>query len=231
MRKFELKNISLRYQDQNVLENINMCLERGKVTSLIGISGSGKSTILKILIKLIEPTEGSCVWNFDEEADITSTVFQNNTLLPWKTVKENLSIAGDNGCNESEIIRISKKVGLFNSLNKYPNELSGGMLQRLELGRVLIRKPHNIFFDEPFNSLDVQHRKNVHKIIEEIKDLLKPTMLLITHDIDEAWKLADNILVLSGNPTNSVHEFIDVKNNYCEKRCIEMILEKEFNNN
>lgn len=228
MIKFSLENVSLKFGDVSVLQDITLELEAGVITSLLGISGSGKSTIMKMLTKQIMPTSGTCNWYFDTKEENTSVVYQNPTVLPWKTVRDNLAISSLPS-DISQIPKISEEIGLQNALDQYPSELSGGMMQRLEFGRVLMRKPNNIFFDEPFNSLDVHYKRSVHSILAKIKEVLKPTVLLITHDIDEAWLLSDRIFILSGKPANKIYCFTKNKNDEVRQISqIKKILESEF---
>ncbi|MGB5823025.1 MAG: ABC transporter ATP-binding protein [Proteocatella sp.] len=214
-----LKNMYFKYVSEkgnvDVLQNINLNIKEGEFICVLGPSGCGKSTLLKILAGFIKPASGEAL--MDDEAingpDYhKGVVFQNPVLYPWLNVEDNIAFGLKmRKFPKNEIAELTKKylelVGL-SGFGKYkPYELSGGMKQRVSLAKTLVNKPRLILMDEPFGALDALTRNNMQKLIRKIWIKTKNTVLLITHDVDEALELATRIIVLSDRPGTIVKEF------------------------
>lgn len=214
-----LKNMYFNYDSEkgnvDVLKNVNLNIEEGEFICVLGPSGCGKSTLLKILAGFIKPCSGQALM---EDETIKGpdyhkgVVFQNPVLYPWLNVEDNIAFGLKmRKFPKNEIEELTKKhlelVGL-SGFDKYkPYELSGGMKQRVSLAKTLVNKPGLILMDEPFGALDALTRTNMQKLIRHIWNRSKNTVLLITHDVDEALELATRIIVLSDRPGTIVKEF------------------------
>src|ERR1700722_1664574 len=197
--------------EQTVLEDITLNIASGEVVALLGRSGSGKSTLLRILAGLIPPSRGRVLKNgtgLDGPNSGVAMVFQSFALLPWLTVQENAELGlfargvSRDTC-EKEALQALSMVGLEGFEGAYPKELSGGMRQRVGFARAFVMKPDVLMMDEPFSALDVLTAENLRG---EISDLWEKgsfpskSILLVTHNIEEAVLLADRIVVLGANP-------------------------------
>ena len=204
MKKLEMKNVSKTFYTEigalDVLENITFNLNEGEIIAIVGPSGSGKSTLLNIISKLIEPTEGEIY--VDGEIGY---MFQRDHLFNWRTVWKNIMLGLEikkekNQENIDKTKELLTKYGLIDFINSYPQELSGGMRQRIALIRTLATNPQVLLLDEPFSALDYQTRINVSEdIFKMIKDS-NVSAILVTHDISEAIAMADRVIVLSHRP-------------------------------
>jgi sulfonate transport system ATP-binding protein len=190
----------------HVLRDIDMQIKAGEFVSVVGHSGCGKSTLLKIIAGLVSYECGSVESNhnkiFKPDTD-RGMVFQDHRLLPWMTVKENVALGLHHlsKLDKDKIIREHLKlVKLERFENSYPHQLSGGMAQRAAIARALINKPEILLLDEPFGALDALTRIQMQKEILRIWEQEKTTMVLVTHDIDEAIYLSDRIFVMSSRP-------------------------------
>jgi sulfonate transport system ATP-binding protein len=189
-----------------VLDDINLDIYQGEFVSIVGHSGCGKSTILKIVAGLVEYSTGSALMNGkpirgpDPERGM---VFQDHRLLPWLTVWENIAF-GLYGCKDKELDDIVAKhielVSLKGFESAYPHQLSGGMAQRAAIARALAHNPALLLLDEPFGALDALTRIQLQQEILRIWGRKKTTMILVTHDIGEAVYLSDRVIVLSNRP-------------------------------
>jgi glycine betaine/proline transport system ATP-binding protein len=195
------------------LEDINVDMQEGEITVIMGLSGSGKSTLIRHLNRLIEPTSGQIildgenVLDFDEERlrklrrEGMSMVFQKFALLPHRTVLENagmaLSVRGFGVEDfESEARKWLARVGLEGNGDQYPHELSGGMQQRVGIARALASNSPIMLMDEAFSALDPLIRSDMQDLLLELQEELQKTIVFITHDLDEALKLADHLVIL-----------------------------------
>lgn len=216
----EVKNLSKKYQNKDseilALENINFEIEKGEFVSIIGPSGCGKSTLLSIIAGLEEKNSGEV---YIENNEITNTssdigyMLQKDCLLEWKNILSNtlfgLEIKGKKTKENIEYAKaLLKKYNLYEFINKFPSELSGGMRQRVALIRTLAVKPKILLLDEAFSALDYQTRLMVTDDIYSILRKEKITALIVTHDISEAISMSDRILVLSKRPgtIKSIHK-------------------------
>ncbi|MFF0372052.1 ABC transporter ATP-binding protein [Micromonospora sp. NPDC005087] len=192
--------------DQLVLDDINLSIERNEFVTVIGASGCGKTTLLRIIAGLLEPTSGTVTVGDSVRRGPgrdTSFVFQNDSLLPWKTVRANVEIGlAVQGRKRSrdETDRLLKLVGLEGFADHYPHELSGGMRQRVNLIRALATHPELLLMDEPFAALDAQTREVMQQGLMTLWNTDRKTVVFITHQIDEAIYLADRVLVLAPHP-------------------------------
>ena len=191
-----------------VLENVALSLPAGAFVALVGQSGVGKSTLLRILGGLTVPTGGQ-VWLDGmpiaaQQAPI-GIVFQRDSLMPWRTAYENvrlpLELAGKNVSFSHQRVRdMLALVGLAGYENSYPAQLSGGMAQRVAIARALVHEPALLLLDEPFGALDALTRERMGQELLRIWQAMPVTVLLVTHSISEAVLLADEVLVLNGRP-------------------------------
>lgn len=214
MKTLELNNVSKIFYTEigslEVLDKINFDVNEGEIVAILGPSGSGKSTLLNIISDLIKPTEGEVIKNGD-----IGYMFQHDHLFNWRTVWKNiligLEIKKDINENKKEkIIELLKKYELIDFVNSYPQELSGGMRQRIALIRTLATSPSILLLDEPFSALDYQTRINVSNDVFRIIKEENVSALLVTHDISEAISMADRIVILSHRPAK-LKEVIKMK--------------------
>lgn len=202
------KNISKSYKTKKILDNISFDIGSGQVLSIVGNSGSGKSTILKILSGIIDDFDGNIYLN---DKNITKVdmkerkfilMFQDDELFPHMTIFDNIAFGLkinrlDKGYISKEVEKYLELVGLYDHKNKYPSQLSGGEKQRVSLARSLIVKPKMLLLDEPFTALDQSLRENLrNETFKIIKEQNIPT-LFVSHDINEAVEVADKLAILS----------------------------------
>lgn len=208
MKILELEKISLTYFSKNgetvALKDISVSIENGEFVSIVGPSGCGKTTILSIIAGLIKPTSGT-INNLSKSENSIGYMFQKDLLFEWLTVEKNIMLGLEiNKIKTQENIdyalSLLKKYNLYEFKDKYPNELSGGMRQRVALIRTIVTKPEILLLDEAFSALDYQTRLSVCDDIYRIIKEEKLTAILVTHDITEAISMSDKILVLSNRP-------------------------------
>ncbi|WP_456277784.1 ABC transporter ATP-binding protein [Bacillus sp. AK128] len=195
-RKFTNGNVAFR--------NISFSAEAGEIIGLIGTSGCGKSTLLRTISGLDPNYEGSILVEKQEARghnENISFMFQEPRLMPWLTVVENVLFGvKDQYKNEQSALAILEQVGLKGFEKQFPKELSGGMAQRVAIARALITSPHILLLDEPFSALDAFTKMQLQDLLLQVWEQKKATMLVVTHDIDEALYLCDRILIFSGQP-------------------------------
>lgn len=202
-------NPTKEYQGE-ILDNINLEIQEGEFVAIVGFSGSGKTTLVNLINGLHEATSGEILF---KEKPIEGTshergvIFQNYSLLPWLTVYNNVAMAVHEAFpkmskkeQDERIKNYIEMVGLSHAIHKYPNELSGGMRQRVSVARALVMDPEMIIMDEPLGALDALTRGNLQDEILKIWELNKRTALLITNDVDEALYMADRIIPLKPGP-------------------------------
>ncbi len=208
----KISNLNLFYQsidsETQALKDINLEINREEFIAIVGPSGCGKTTILSLIAGLIKPSFGE-IKIMDKEPnpklDLCAYMFQRDNLLPWRTIEKNiyfgLELKHKNSKeNKQFALTLAEKYGLKDFLKKHPNELSGGMRQRVALIRTLSLKPELLLLDEPFSALDYQTRLELCDDIFKIIKNEKKTAILVTHDIQEAISMADRIIVLSARP-------------------------------
>jgi NitT/TauT family transport system ATP-binding protein len=205
-----LERVSLTLGDPSVqvLEDITFSVEPGEAVSLVGPSGGGKSTILNLLAGLVAPTSGRVLWEgkpIEGPARDRAVVFQDAALFPWLTLEQNiafpLELAGvskeERTARAEELLRL---VHLVKFKKSYAHELSGGMRQRGAIARALATKPRMVLFDEPFAALDGQMRELLQNEVERIVGSTGTTMVFVTHQIDEAVRLGDRVVLIGARP-------------------------------
>jgi len=197
------------------VEDISFTIEEGEFVSLVGPSGCGKSTILSIIAKLINPTDGKIFLKQKPYQQVSLKVgymLQQDYLFPWKTILQNILIGPKiiDSLSEDTINRATElltEVGLKGSETAYPNELSGGMRQRVALVRTLITNPDVLLFDEPFSALDYVTRLRLENLVAKLMKSYGKTVILVTHDLGEAISMSDKILLMQSKPGKIVKSF------------------------
>ncbi|WP_027857600.1 ABC transporter ATP-binding protein [Marinobacterium jannaschii] len=203
------------------LDNINLKIAEGEFVSLIGHSGCGKSTVLNIVAGLYQATKGGVLLDGKEVTEPgpeRSVVFQNHSLLPWLSCYENVELAVKQvfGGTKSKaemrewIHHNLELVHMSHALDKRPDEISGGMKQRVGIARALSMQPKVLLMDEPFGALDALTRAHLQDSLMEIQKSLNNTVIMITHDVDEAVLLSDRIVMMTNGPAASVGEILEI---------------------
>src|SRR5918995_3772654 len=221
--KFEQIGMSFRRGQMatEVLRDVNLTIEQGEFVSLIGHSGCGKSTLLNILGGLLTSTTGEVFLEgkvVDEPGPDRAIVFQNHSLLPWLTVYGNVAIAVDKVFGSSKtkaerhdwVMHNLQLVQMAQAKDKRPHEVSGGMKQRVGIARALAMQPKVLLMDEPFGALDALTRAHLQDSVMAIHQKLANTVLMITHDVDEAVLLSDRIVMMTNGPAAHIGEILDV---------------------
>ncbi|WP_151702501.1 ABC transporter ATP-binding protein [Nitrincola alkalilacustris] len=204
------------------LQNVNLNIAKGEFVSLIGHSGCGKSTVLNIVAGLYQATTGGVLLNgreVDEPGPERAVVFQNHSLLPWLSTYQNVELAvkqvfkGKKSRAEMrEWIEYNLElVHMTHAMDKRPDEISGGMKQRVGIARALAMEPQVLLMDEPFGALDALTRAHLQDSLMEIQSDLKNTVIMITHDVDEAVLLSDRIVMMTNGPAATIGEILEVK--------------------
>ncbi len=220
MEILTLKDVSLTYFSDNgetkALDKISFNVKEGEFVSIVGPSGCGKTTILSIISGLLKPTSGQLISeipNFFEQKNYSGYMFQKDHLFEWRNILNNVYLGLEiqkrkTSENIEYVNNLLKKYGLLEFRNHYPNQLSGGMRQRVALIRTMALKPKILLLDEAFSALDYQTRLSVCDDISAILKQENITSILVTHDINEAISLSDKIVVLTKRPATvkSVHE-------------------------
>ncbi len=203
--------VSKQYKDKTVIDRFNLTIEEGQIVALIGESGSGKTTLLKMINKLIPVSGGEIyvddkpisTWDSTQLRRTLGYVIQQHGLFPHMTIKENIQIIptlmGQKGeALDQKTVELLELVGLNaqDFMNRYPAQLSGGQQQRIGIARALVTDPSIILMDEPFSALDPITREDLQQEVINIQKAFKKTIVFVTHDMDEALKLADKICIL-----------------------------------
>ncbi|MEW8384858.1 MAG: ABC transporter ATP-binding protein, partial [Candidatus Thiodiazotropha taylori] len=205
----------------NVLNDVDLKVSQGEFISLIGHSGCGKSTVLNIVAGLLNATEGGVIL---EEKEVTepgpdrAVVFQNHSLLPWLTVYDNVRLAVDQVFKKSKskeerhrwTLHNLELVHMSHALDRKPDEISGGMKQRVGIARALAMEPKVLLMDEPFGALDSLTRTHMQDSLMEIQARLNNTVIMITHDVDEAVLLSDRIIMMTNGPSATIGEILNI---------------------
>lgn len=201
-------------KDLEVLKDISLKIDEGEIVALLGPSGCGKSTVLNLSAGFESPDQGEVLFlgmPVTAPSPQKSVVFQSGVLFPWLTVRQNIEYGLKIQKQDRTFIGEACKkyinlVGLEGFENYYPHQLSGGMKQRVALARVMILKPRMLLMDEPFASLDYQTRISMQQLLLSISQRLNPSVLFVTHDVEEALILADRIYIMSKLPGGIVQE-------------------------
>jgi NitT/TauT family transport system ATP-binding protein len=229
----ELKNVTQTYGDHVIFKDVNFLVEKkltnGVIKVILGPSGCGKSTLLRYIAGIQQPSSGDILINGKEqtEKDTVGMVFQKYSSFPWRTVKENVNYGVDlktSSFNKvknfltdkkndeyEKLLNIIEKVGLKGHEDKFAQYpiLSGGQLQRVAIARSLMATPDILLMDEPFGALDISTRVQMQQLILKISNELNTTIVLVTHDIQEAVYLADEIYIMSNAPSHFMYH-VDV---------------------
>lgn len=220
-----ISQVSIEFPTPNgpfkALDGVNLTIDRGEFVSLIGHSGCGKSTVLNIVAGLHQATVGGVVLD-DKEVNAPgpdrAVVFQNHSLLPWLSAYENVELAvkqvfkGSKSSKEMDewIKHNLELVHMEHAMDKRPDEISGGMKQRVGIARALAMEPKVLLMDEPFGALDALTRAHMQDSLMEIHASLNNTVIMITHDVDEAVLLSDRIVMMTNGPAATVGEILEV---------------------
>jgi nitrate/nitrite transport system ATP-binding protein len=222
----QIENVSQTFDTKNgtftALREISLDIHEGESISLIGHSGCGKSTLLNLIAGLTRPTTGVMLCDGREIAGPgpeRAVVFQNHSLLPWLTCFDNVYLAVERvfGMKEGKA-RLKQRthdalalVGLTHAEIKFPHEISGGMKQRVGIARALSMQPRILLMDEPFGALDALTRANLQDELMKILATTGATMVMVTHDVDEAVLLSDRVVMLTNGPAATIGEIREVK--------------------
>jgi len=222
----EISNISMEFPTPKgtfkALNDVSLKIERGEFVSLIGHSGCGKSTVLNIVAGLYEATKGGIVLEGKEvrgPGSERAVVFQNHSLLPWLTAYQNVELAvkrvfkGKKTKAEMRewILHNLELVHMTHASDKRPDEISGGMKQRVGIARALAMEPSVLLMDEPFGAVDALTRAHLQDSLMEIQADLNNTVIMITHDVDEAVLLSDRIVMMTNGPAATIGEILKVE--------------------
>ncbi|ENP0825599.1 ABC transporter ATP-binding protein [Vibrio parahaemolyticus] len=202
------------------LKNVDLQINKGEFVSLIGHSGCGKSTVLNLVAGLHMPTDGGVIVDGREVAGPgpdRAVVFQNHSLLPWLTVYQNVElavkqIAGKKGkaWTQEQVNHYLELIQMQHAAHKKPDEISGGMKQRVGIARALALQPKVLLMDEPFGALDALTRAHLQDALMKIQAELNNTVIMITHDVDEAVLLSDKIVMMTNGPAATIGEVLEV---------------------
>ena len=207
--------------DFTALKNVDLQIKKGEFISLIGHSGCGKSTVLNVVAGLYQATKGGVLLNNKEVTEPgpeRAVVFQNHSLLPWLSSYQNVELAVKQVFNKKMNANEMKEwiehnlrlVHMEHAMHKRPDEISGGMKQRIGIARALAMQPEVLLMDEPFGALDALTRAHMQDSLMEIQDELNNTVIMITHDVDEAVLLSDRIVMMTNGPAATIGEILDV---------------------
>jgi nitrate/nitrite transport system ATP-binding protein len=221
----EIEHVGMSFKtkkdDFEALRDINLKITKGEFITLIGHSGCGKSTLLNLIAGLTMPSKGTMIANGREIAGPSperAVVFQNHSLLPWLTCFDNVHLAVERVFGETEskaqlrerTEATLKMVGLTHALNKYPSEISGGMKQRVGIARALSMEPQVLLLDEPFGALDALTRARLQDELIDIVQKTQATVVMVTHDVDEAVLLSDRVVMMTNGPAATIGEILTV---------------------
>jgi len=222
----ELSNVGMKFDTPKgqfeALKDVNLKIESGEFVSLIGHSGCGKSTVLNIVAGLLQATDGGVILDKHEVTEPgpeRAVVFQNHSLLPWLTAFENVELAVKQVFKKTKskaeirdwVEHNLELVHMAHAMHKKPDEISGGMKQRVGIARALAMQPQVLLMDEPFGALDALTRAHLQDSLMEIHAQLGTTVIMITHDVDEAVLLSDRIVMMTNGPSATIGEILDVK--------------------
>ena len=227
MQKFlSIENVGMEFDTKRgrfeALRDINLQIQPGEFVTLIGHSGCGKSTLLNMVAGLLYPTNGVILLSNREVKGAgtdRAVVFQNHSLLPWLTCFDNVYLSVERVFAEKESKAQLKErthaalklVGLSHAEQKHPNEISGGMKQRVGIARAIAMQPKVLLLDEPFGALDALTRAKLQDELMSIVAELKSTVIMVTHDVDEAVLLSDRIVMMTNGPAATIGDVVEVK--------------------
>jgi nitrate/nitrite transport system ATP-binding protein len=214
-----VEGVGMSFGSFDAITGIDLTIERGEFVSLIGHSGCGKSTLLNLVAGLLAPTAGALILAEREiggPGPDRGVVFQNHSLLPWLTCFENVYLAVERVFDESKSLLEKRTsaaldlVGLTHAEHKYPHEISGGMKQRVGIARALAMEPKMLLLDEPFGALDALTRATLQDELMRIVERTGSTVLMVTHDVDEAVLLSDRVVMMTNGPAARIGDILEV---------------------
>jgi len=205
----------------HALQDVSLDVQRGEFITLIGHSGCGKSTLLNLIAGLLQPTSGALICDGREIAapgPERAVVFQNHSLLPWLSCLDNVLLAVESvfgGKESAAQLKVRARnalelVGMSHALHKRPHEISGGMKQRVGIARALAMEPKVLLMDEPFGALDALTRAKLQDELLKIVTRTQSTVIMVTHDVDEAVLLSDRIVMMTNGPAATIGEILSV---------------------
>ncbi|HEX9391035.1 MAG TPA: ABC transporter ATP-binding protein [Usitatibacteraceae bacterium] len=220
-----IENVGMEFDTKRgrfeALRNINLAIDQGEFIALIGHSGCGKSTLLNMIAGLLYPTMGAVICDKREVKGAgpdRGVVFQNHSLLPWLTCFDNVYLAVERVFGEIEgrpklkerTQKVLELVGLSHAAQKHPDEISGGMKQRVGIARALSMEPKVLLLDEPFGALDALTRARLQDELMGIVKQTGSTVVMVTHDVDEAVLLSDRIVMMTNGPSATIGQIVPV---------------------
>ncbi|WP_150911672.1 ABC transporter ATP-binding protein [Marinobacter halotolerans] len=212
--RLHFDQVTKSFGDLNVIKQFDTTIGNGEIVALVGPSGCGKSTLLHMLAGLQQPSSGTLTADGMSVANPSperTLVFQEHALYPWMTLLENVSLALEfqdkpRKTSLTEARKWLEKVKLVGFEDYYPHQVSGGMRQRCALARAFIARPKVLLLDEPFGALDALTRMTLQSVLKDLIEEERPTVVLVTHDVDEALYLADRVMVFSHRPATVLRE-------------------------
>ena len=218
--RLEIKNVSAEYSGKQIITNVNFSVADGEFVSILGESGSGKSTLLKVISGMLPAARGEIFVDEEKVAQISKRFAylpQDDVRLPWWNIMQNVCLAakisGDLPTAEKRAKKLLEEFGLAEYKNSYPKELSGGMRQRIAFLSTALSSADIWMLDEPFAALDVITRGELQDWLLDLRKKISNTVLLVTHDIEEAIYLSDKIYIIRGTPSKIVKE-IQISTDY-----------------
>lgn len=212
--ELQFKQVTKTFGDLNVIKQFDTTIKTGEIVALVGPSGCGKSTLLHMVAGLQSASTGALTADgksVEKPAPERTLVFQEHALYPWMTLIENVALALEfqnqpKPTAHDEARKWLDRVQLTGFENYYPHQVSGGMRQRCALARAFIARPQVLLLDEPFGALDALTRMTLQSVLKDLIEEERPTVVLVTHDVDEALYLADRVLVFSHRPATVLKE-------------------------
>jgi nitrate/nitrite transport system ATP-binding protein len=211
-----IEAVGMSFGASQILTGIDLTIRKGEVVTLIGHSGCGKSTLLNLVAGLLKPTAGTVLLagkHVDGPGPDRGVVFQNHSLLPWLTCFGNVHLAVERVFKQDVRKRTRaalELVGLSHAEQKYPHQISGGMKQRVGIARALALEPKVLLLDEPFGALDALTRATLQDELMRIVGQTGATVLMVTHDVDEAVLLSDRVVMMTNGPAARIGEVVEV---------------------
>src|SRR5688500_13140944 len=215
-RYLSVEGLRMSFGASEILSDIDLTMRKGEFVTLIGHSGCGKSTLLNLVAGLLKPTTGTVLLSgkhVDGPGPDRGVVFQNHSLLPWLTCYGNVYLAVERVFPDKRRERTHaalELVGLSHAENKYPHQISGGMKQRVGIARALAMEPKVLLLDEPFGALDALTRATLQDELMRIVARTGSTVLMVTHDVDEAVLLSDRVVMMTNGPSARIGEILTV---------------------
>ena len=212
-----IEAVGMSFGSFNALSRIDLAARKGEFVSLIGHSGCGKSTLLNLVAGLLKPTSGAIILAEREvrgPGPDRGVVFQNHSLLPWLTCYGNVALAVERVFGDRVKERTQAAlalVGLSHAQDRFPHQISGGMKQRVGIARALAMEPKVLLLDEPFGALDALTRATLQDELMRIVERTGSTVVMVTHDVDEAVLLSDRVVMMTNGPAARIGEVLEVK--------------------